>query len=220
MSDSAIPFRYCQCGCGGKTSIAKQSDTRKGWVNGQPLRYLPGHHHRLRAERSEATMAKRFWPKVDQGGGPDACWPWKGALHHGYGKFGTTRQRGPMQAHRVAYELAHGPIPGGMVVCHSCDNRACCNPAHLWVGTVAENNADMRQKGRDSHGPQHGEAIRRRHPRGEQWESAKMTDDQVRAIRQLHASGLWSLNRLASLFNIGRAAVSAAVHRETWTHIE
>ena len=93
-------------------------------------------------------MAKQFWARVDTSGGPDACWPWQGArLPRGYGKM-----TGAGYAHRIAWELENGPVPAGMYVCHHCDNPPCCNPAHLFTGDAAANNADMDAKGRSGRG--------------------------------------------------------------------
>lgn len=95
----------------------------------------------------DADVEARFWSKVDMSGGTDVCWRWMGAmLKTGYGgvKIGGVSQR----AHRVAFELAGNEIPVGMMVLHSCDNPLCCNPAHLRVGSAADNTADARERGR------------------------------------------------------------------------
>lgn len=101
---------------------------------------------------------ERFWDKVDQSGGPDACWPWMGARNKPHttrrgtefpGDHGRVRLAGQlMLAHRVAYELEKGPIPDGEKVLHSCDNPPCCNPAHLSTGTQSQNLAEAYARGR------------------------------------------------------------------------
>lgn len=93
------------------------------------------------------SLADRLWAKVDKSGGPDACWLWTGHRNQkGYGKIGADRKT--IGAHRGAWMVTNGPIPDGLFVLHRCDNPPCCNPAHLFVGTNADNMTDMAQKGR------------------------------------------------------------------------
>lgn len=133
----------------------------------------------------------------------NGCMLWLGAVNNrGYG---ILRGRGTKSyAHRVAYELAYGPIPDGLFVCHRCDVRNCCQPLHLFLGTNADNTADKVNKGR--------------HKKGEQMHSAKITAEQVREIRRRYAAGGVTLQELNDEYGLSSQA-SAIVSRRTWKHV-
>jgi hypothetical protein len=145
----------------------------------------------------------RFWAKVDAGGEMD-CWKWLASVNpvSGYGQFydGTSMTG----AHRFSYRLHHGEIPAGLQVHHRCDVRACVNPYHLWVGTQADNMADMVTKGRSNMGEKCG--------------TARLTTGQVREIRRLAAEGA-SHASIAPGFGVSRPAVSLIVEGKRWQTI-
>lgn len=97
-------------------------------------------------ELQREGVLDRLSERTDRSAGPSGCWPWTWATSHGYGRLRVFGR--PMYAHRLAYLLAHGPIPVGMLVCHHCDNPPCVNPAHLFLGTDSDNQQDKVAKGR------------------------------------------------------------------------
>src|SRR3990172_5517239 len=90
-----------------------------------------------------------IWDNLDTSGGETACWEWQG--NRGAGGYGLLTLDGKsVGVHRVVYWVLVGEIPEGMCVCHHCDNPPCCNPAHLFVGSIGDNIGDMFNKGRNS----------------------------------------------------------------------
>jgi len=106
-------------------------------------------------QQETPDWAERFWTKVDRRG-PDDCWEWTGCVSQraGYGQFHLNRKT--QLAHRIAYALTHGAIPEGVFVCHHCDNRMCCNPDHLFLGTQIDNMRDCIAKDRFPSGNRNG----------------------------------------------------------------
>lgn len=136
------------------------------------------------------------------------CWYWNGARHHlGYGLFASM---GESKAHRVAWRLFNGDIPDGMNVLHRCDIRCCVNPEHLFLGTQADNVADMVQKGRQRTVPQPGEKNA----------MARLTAEQVKEMRRLYAQGGMTQKAIGKLFGVSPMTASRAIRGESWSHID
>lgn len=151
-------------------------------------------------------------------GAPDECWEWQGATNGGgYGSCRVNNEKD--MVHRHAYRMAYGLIPDGMMVCHRCDNRICCNPSHLFLGTAQDNNDDMWAKGRGASGDAHG---LRKHPgaacRGSRCHTAKVTEEQVLVIREKVAAGM--LHRdVAEELGISPLNVGQIARGENWKHV-
>ena len=119
----------------------------KPWQCPKCGRKMLAHGHGPHKVVCGADISLRFWPRVDKSAGHDACWPWTGSVStHGYG---TLHMLGRYWgAHKAAYFFSHGPVPDGLQVRHTCDNRICCNPAHLLIGTIQDNMNDKKARGR------------------------------------------------------------------------
>ncbi len=148
-------------------------------------------------------LRDRFWGKVKIGS-PDECWPYQGAPSpRGYMQFAVNGRQ--WRAHRIAWILERGHIPDGHFVCHKCDNPPCCNPNHLFTGTVQDNHADMMAKGR--------------HPKGAAWKRSNLTDAIVLEIRKRYHPGKTTYEMLAREFGVSNVDVGLIVRGKIWKHL-
>jgi hypothetical protein len=146
-------------------------------------------------EASVELLYKRV--RVDEVTG---CHIWTGKLNHnGYGRIGINYK--DILTHRLSYELQVGPIPEGLFVCHKCDNRACLNYEHFFLGTLKDNHKDMVEK--------------KRNVRGETQWNARLNEDYVRVIRALK----WPQKEIAKLFNVSVETIKAIHNGKSWKHV-
>jgi hypothetical protein len=183
-----------------------------------------------------ARDIERYWSHVDRKG-PDDCWLWTASLAHGYGQFtfDSGSGWGCMLAHRVAYFIEFGMDPEHRMVCHTCDNPPCQNPAHYFLGDWRSNAWDALAKGRlrigDNHPmhlhPEycpHGDKHRSRtHPetirRGETSPAAKLKECDVVKIRKLYATETWTYAELAADFGVSVSSIYLICQRKRWSHV-
>ncbi len=146
------------------------------------------------------SLEERFWSKVNVVA-PDECWLWTGAMcKNGYGYIRDGQK--VRQSHKVSYELNHGQVPKGQVVCHTCDVGRCVNPKHLWAGTYKDNMYDAINKGRASVGEKHP--------------ISKLTEIDVWYVRFF--LGKLSQVSIAKLFGVSRGCIGHIVSGKNWNH--
>lgn len=158
--------------------------------------------------RQHKSITERFFAKVAKPPNPDGCWEWTGNKPMSYGHF-KMMPKCTIKAHRFSYLFHIGKIPLGMMVCHSCDNPACVNPAHLWLGTHQDNMDDMKAKKRQPGGAG---------PAGERCGRSVLTERQVLDIRDRSAKGT-SYTSLAADYDVSKGCIAAIIQRRTWKHI-
>ncbi len=148
-----------------------------------------------------------FWNRLQI---TDSCWLWTGTVNEkGYGHI--VHHQKLWKAHRLAWFFKNGEIPNGLCVLHRCDNPPCCNPAHLFLGTLADNHADMMSKGRGSKPPLNfGEG----HNRG------KLKEVDVREILRLHSESGVSALAIAKRFSVHNASIYNIIKGKSWKHLQ
>lgn len=162
-------------------------------VNESSIREIIGKTGRVR-EGNARPLAERFWQKVSAST-ETACWEWRGACGgSGYGHIIHGGQI--IDAHRISYQLNRGPISDEMFVLHSCDNKKCVNPAHLYLGTQHDNMVDFHRR-KTSH-------------------NGKLSQDNIVAIMYLCGEGYMSQRQIGQLFGIGQSQVSAIWRRKRY----
>jgi hypothetical protein len=155
--------------------------------------------------KSRNDLPETFWSKVAVGE-PQQCWMWKGSVAgDNYGVYWFRKKH--VGAHRVAWIHTFGEIPKHLQICHACDVPLCCNPRHMWLGTVAENARDRDAKGRSNN------------VTGERNPCAKVNADQVRAMRLRYASGNVTCRQLGKEYGLKPGSVHDIVARKNWKHV-
>lgn len=158
---------------------------------------------------SKKSLEERFWEKVDIGS-EDECWMWQAFCHpKGYGKFKMGKSM--PNAQRVSWFLSYGEIPDGLFVLHKCDNRACVNPKHLFLGTNDDNMKDMARKNRSTKG--------KAFHIGDDHPLSKLSSKKVKDIRKMYASGKFTYFDLAKKYGVAFQTIGNVITRKRWKHV-
>lgn len=165
-------------------------------------------YDRQRREAADSMLADRFYSYVEK---TDGCWIWRGPTSpDGYGVL--TYHNRATRAHRLAYIIAHGAIPDGTIICHTCDNPRCVRPDHLYAGSFSDNRRDAQERNRWAR--KNIENV----PRGERNSKARLTEDDVRDIRTSLARGETQA-AIAKRYGVKQVTISNIKLGVTWKHV-
>lgn len=175
---------------------------------------------------------RNFWKKVNKNGPTmpnmdTPCWTWTAyKTNHGYGMFSCCNGK-MITSHRVSWVISNGQIDNddsyhGTCVCHQCDNPACCNPKHLFLGTQGDNARDRENKDRGNHAKGDANGSRKypeRLMRGDSHSSAKLSSTKVIEIRTRYANGGVLCRELAVEFGVSTGLITHIIQRRCWKHV-
>jgi hypothetical protein len=167
--------------------------------------------YRCRSQHTRTPLRERFLARVEK---TETCWLWTARTGtFGYGVMPEGGHAGrDLYAHRISYELFHGPIPEGLFVLHRCDNPRCVNPDHLFLGTADDNAKDAARKKRVPSGAQH-------HTQRPDHKQVKLDQQSVREIRQRYAEGA-TRPQLSKLYGVTVASIGNVVNGRTWRNVD
>lgn len=170
----------------------------------QSREWCPAHYNQWRTTGKTPsvpfTPKGRFYKFVDKGSA-DECWPWVGTMKkNGYGGFWFNGKAD--RAHRVSYQISKGPIPYGLLIRHTCDNKACVNPNHLLTGTSLDNARDALE--------------RNRYPRGETQGRSKLTLVQVEEIRRNWRNRTETQKSMSERFSVSTSCIQFVATGHNW----
>jgi len=166
--------------------------------------------------RGGGSLESRFKRRVSK---TEGCWIWTGSKNkHGYGRTKINGKH--IFAHRLSWKIHFGEPSESLMVCHHCDNPACVNPSHLFLGTARDNRVDADAKGRTAIGDRHWSKLNPDSiPRGEKSGASKLKTKDVIEIREMYSPWKFGSHKIAKIFGVSKPTVRRVLNKKTWAHV-